>query len=494
MVATVTGVDRAFQTNIPARMDRLPWSRWHWLVITALGITWIIDGLEVTMIAAFGAVLQEPESLHFSSTEIGLLGTSYLAGAVLGALVFGYLTDRLGRKKLFTVTLGLYLVAALLTAFSWNFASFAFFRFLTGAAIGGEYSAINSAIDELIPARVRGWADLAINGTFWLGAAAGSLASIVLLDPRLFRPDLGWRLGFGLGAALGLIIIFLRNHVPESPRWLLTHGNPEEAKRVVEAIEREIEHERGPNSLSAVTKTIKIRPRAGVGFVELAGVMLKTYPRRTALGVSLIVSQAFLYNGVFFTFPLVLRNFYGVSADRTALYILPFALSNFLGPVLLGRFFDTIGRRPMIAATYTISAILLAVSGYLFQAQMLSPTTQTILWALVFFFASSAASAAYLTVSEIFPVELRGMVIALFFAAGTLVGGTVAPGLFGRLIDTGLRTNVFYGNLLASALLLLTVVVVAFFGVKAERASLEEIASPLSEVGDEGDGSAEPQS
>ena len=460
-------------------MDRLPWSRWHWLVITALGITWIIDGLEVTMIAAFGAVLQEPASLHFSSTQIGLLGTSYLAGAVLGALVFGYLTDRLGRKKLFTVTLGLYLVSALLTAFSWNFASFAFFRFLTGAAIGGEYSAINSAIDELIPARVRGWADLAINGTFWLGAAAGSLASIVLLDPRLFRHRPGLAPGIWLGAALGS-----RHHFPPRSRSreppLASDPRASSRGRAGRRGDREPDRARTRRRARSptVTKTIKIRPRAGVGFVELAGVMLKTYPRRTILGVSLIVSQAFLYNGVFFTFPLVLRNFYGVSADRTALYILPFALSNFLGPVLLGRFFDTIGRRPMIVATYTISAILLAVSGYLFQAEMLSPATQTVLWAVVFFFASSAASSAYLTVSEIFPVELRGMVIALFFAAGTLVGGTVAPGLFGRLIDTGSRTNVFYGNLLASALLLVTVVVVAFFGVKAERASLEEIATP----------------
>jgi MFS family permease len=493
MVVAAAGVDRAFQTNIPARMDRLPWSRWHWLVITALGITWIIDGLEVTMIAAFGAVLQEPASLHFSSTEIGLLGTSYLAGAVLGALVFGYLTDRLGRKKLFTATLGLYLVSAFLTALSWNFASFAFFRFLTGAAIGGEYSAINSAIDELIPARVRGWADLAINGTFWLGAAAGSLASIVLLDSRLFPTDLGWRLGFGVGALLGLVIIFLRDHVPESPRWLLTHGHRQEAERVVEAIESQIESEQGHDSLSTVTKKIKIRPRAGIGFVELAGVMFRTYPRRTVLGVSLIVSQAFLYNGVFFTFPLVLRNFYHVRADRTAFYILPFALSNFLGPLLLGRLFDTIGRRQMIAATYTISAILLAVSGYLFKAEMLSPTTQTILWAVVFFFASSAASAAYLTVSEIFPVELRGMIIALFFAAGTLVGGTVAPWLFGRLIDTGSRTNLFYGNLLASCLLAITVVVVVIFGVKAERAGLEEIAPPLSAVNDDEAASADDQ-
>jgi MFS family permease len=490
MVTASAKLDRPFRTNIPARMDRLPWSRWHWRVIIALGITWIIDGLEVTMIGAFGAVLEDPRSLHFSSTQIGLLGTSYLAGAVLGSLLFGYLTDRLGRKRLFTVTLGLYLVSAFLTAFSWNFASFAFFRFLTGAAIGGEYSAINSAIDELIPGRVRGWADLAINGTFWLGAAAGSLASIFLLDASLFRPDVGWRLGFGVGALLGLVIVFMRNHVPESPRWLLTHGFPREAKRVVDEIERQIQKEPGASALSKPRKTLKIQPRAGFGFGELISVMLRKYPRRTILGIALIVSQAFLYNGVFFTFPLVLHNFYGVPADRIGFYILPFALSNFLGPLLLGRFFDTIGRRPMIGGTYAIAAVLLALSGYLFKIAILTPITQTILWALVFFFASSAASAAYLTVSEIFPVELRGMVIALFFATGTLVGGTVAPGLFGRLIDTGSRLNVFYGNLFASALLAATVVVVILFGVKAERASLEEVAQPLSAVENAADSGA----
>ena len=310
------------------------------------------------------------------------------------------------------------MISALLTAFSWNFASFAFFRFLTGAAIGGEYSAINSAIDELIPARVRGWADLAINGTFWLGSAVGSLASIVLLDPRFFRLDLGWRLGFGLGAALGLVIIVLRGRVPESPRWLLTHGFPREAEDVVEKIERQIESEPGIGSLPEVTRSMTIRPRAGVGFGELVGVMLKTYPRRTVLGVSLIVSQAFLYNGVFFTFPLVLRNFFGVAANRIGYFILPFAFCNFLGPLVLGRFFDTIGRRPMIGGTYTISAVLLVVSGYLFQANVLTATTQTMLWALVFFFASPAASSAYLTVSEIFPVELRGMVIAALLRDG----------------------------------------------------------------------------
>lgn len=473
---------RPFQTRVPARMDRLPWSRWHWLVIAALGITWIIDGLEVTLIGAVSAVLQEKESLGFSGSQIGLLGTAYLAGAVLGALVFGYLTDRLGRKKLFTVTLGLYLIAAFATAFSWNFASFAVFRFLTGAAIGGEYSAINSAIDELIPARVRGWADLAVNGTFWLGSAAGSMLSVVILDRRLFPVDLGWRLGFGLGAAVGLVIIYLRRFIPESPRWLLTHGQPEEAERVVAELEREIESDPNVGKLPDVAdeESMTIHPRGPVGFGELAGVMLHQYPGRSILGLAMIVSQAFLYNGVFFTFVLVLRNFYDVHPDRAGVYLVPFAIGNFLGPLLLGRFFDTIGRKPMISATYTASALLLALTGWLFAADLLTPLTQTLLWSTVFFFASPAASSAYLTVSEIFPVELRGMIIALFFASGTLVGGTVAPWLFGSLIDTGSRVNVFYGYLLASVILLATVGVVAVFGVKAERTSLEEIAPPIS--------------
>ena len=469
-----------FRTQVPARMDRLPWSRWHWLVIAALGVTWIIDGLEVTLIGAVGAVLQDPGTVRLSASQIGLLGTAYLVGAVSGALLFGYLTDRMGRKKLFTVTLGLYLAAAFATAFAWDFWSFAVFRFLTGAAIGGEYSAINSAIDELIPARVRGWADLAVNGTFWLGAAGGSLASLVLLDRRLFDVDLGWRLGFGLGAALGLGVIFLRRYVPESPRWLLTHGEPEEADRIVADLERQIESDPAVGRLPEPEGWMTVRPRGPIGFGELAGVMLKTYPGRTVLGLALIVSQAFLYNGVYFTFPLVLANFYEVAPDRVGLYLLPFALSNFLGPVTLGRFFDTVGRKPMIAGTYTVAAALLALTGWLFDAGALTPATQTALWALIFFFASSAASSAYLTVSEIFPVELRGMVIALFFASGTLVGGTLAPWLFGSLVETGSRRNLFYGDLAAAGLLLATVAVVAVFGVKAEGASLEDVARPLS--------------
>jgi MFS family permease len=486
MTATAAVASPLVKTNIPARMDRLPWGRWHWRVILALGVTWIIDGLEVTLVGAISGVLQDPRSLHFTSEQIGLLGTAYLVGAVLGALVFGYLTDRLGRKRLFTITLALYLVAAFLTAFSWDFRSFAVFRFFTGAGIGGEYSAINSAIDELIPARVRGRVDLGINGSYWLGAALGSLATLVLLDPHWLPVDLGWRLGFGIGAVLGLIVIFFRNDIPESPRWLVTHGQEQEAERVTAEIEGHFA--RAGRPLEEVTHTMTIRPRGPIGFGLIARTMLRKYLRRSLLGLSLMVSQAFLYNAVFFTYAMVLTRFFGVPEGRTGLYLLPFAVSNFLGPLLLGGLFDTWGRKPMIAGTYTISALLLATTGYLFAAGHLTATSQTLLWTVIFFFASAASSSAYLTVSEVFPLELRGMAIALFFALGTAVGGTAAPWLFGRLIDTGSRTYLFYGYLFAAALLLIAVIATVFFGVKAEGASLEQVAEPLSSADDEGPG------
>jgi MFS family permease len=490
MSTEAAGRRKPFRTDIPARMDRLPWGRWHWRVVIALGITWIIDGLEVTLVGAISGVLQEPRSLHFSSAQIGQLGSAYLAGAVLGALFFGYLTDRLGRKKLFTVTLGVYLVAAFLTAFSWDFWSFAVFRFFTGAGIGGEYSAINSAIDELIPASVRGRVDLAINGTYWIGAAVGALATIVLLDPRLLPVDLGWRLGFGIGATLGLGIIFLRHHVPESPRWLMTHGYEQEAERVVADIERHFERDGRADALAPPQGTITIYPRGAVGFRLIAETMFRKYLHRSLLGLALMVSQAFLYNAIFFTYALVLTHFYRVPADRTGLYLLPFAVGNFLGPLLLGPLFDSVGRKPMIAGTYTVSALLLAVTGYLFAAGHLGATSQTVLWSIVFFFASAAASSAYLTVSEVFPLELRGMAIALFFAIGTATGGIGAPWLFGSLIGTGSRTNVFYGYLFASLLLLVAVAAEVVFGVKAERTSLELVAAPLSSIKDDHPGPA----
>ena len=477
------GPRRVYKSDIPARLDRLPWGGWHWRVVIALGITWIIDGLEVTLVGSISGVLQSEKSLNFSDEQIGQLGSAYLAGAVLGALFFGYLTDRLGRKKLFTVTLALYLVAAFATAFSWNFWSFAVFRFFTGAGIGGEYSAINSAIDELIPASVRGRVDLAINGTYWVGAAVGSLATIVLLDPRFFAVDLGWRFGFGIGALLGLVIIFYRHHVPESPRWLMTHGYPDEANRIVDEIEAHFDRE--GRDLPPAEGTIDVHPHRAVGFGKIAETMLRKYLRRTILGLALMISQAFLYNAIFFTYALVLIRFYGVAPDRTGLYLLPFAVGNFLGPILLGPWFDSVGRRPMIAGTYAISAVLLALTGYLFAAGHLTAATQTALWMVIFFFASAASSSAYLTVSEVFPLELRGMAIALFYAIGTASGGIMGPWIFGRLIETRSPWNLFYGYLGASALLLVAVGVTLAFGVKAERVSLEEIAEPLSAIGDD---------
>jgi MFS family permease len=369
--------------------------------------------------------------------------------------------------------------------FAWDFWSFAFFRFLTGAAIGGEYSAINSAIDELIPARLRGGVDLAINGTFWVGFAVGSLATIVLLDPRWFPINLGWRLGFGIGATLALIIIFFRTAVPESPRWLMTRGYQSAAERIVTEIERTIQSDPRTPQLPAAEKTITIRPHGPVGLGTIAKVLLRQYPRRTALGVAMIMSQAFLYNGVAFSFAMILAKFYGVGADRIGLYLMPFALGNFLGPLLLGRLFDTVGRKPMIASTFAVSATLLVLTGFLFERGALSPTTQTLAWGIIFFFASAAASSAYLTVSEIFPLELRGLAIALFYSTGTALGGPLASWLFGRLIDKGARIDILYGDCLAAFILIGTAIVVLFFGVKAERTSLEEVAAPLSAASDE---------
>jgi len=483
MIEPTAAPSTRLTTNIPARMDRLPWGPWHWRVVIALGVTWIIDGLQVTWVGSISGVLNKPETMHFVDRQIVLLGTFYLIGAVAGALGFGYLTDKLGRKKLFTVTLGVYMLGALCSAFAWNFASLATFLMITGAGIGGEYSAINSAIDELIPAKVRGRVDLAINGTYWLGAAAGSLSTLILLNPRFFPVDLGWRVGFATGALLGLVIIFYRNHVPESPRWLIAHGRLAEAEAVVSDIERHFTE--GGTVLAPADETITLEPRTDMGFGLIAKTMIETYPSRSVLGLTLLVSQAFLYNAVFFTYALVLIRYYGVNADRTGLYLLPFALGNFLGPVLLGHWFDTIGRKPMIAATYSISAVLLAITGWLFAREYLSATSQTALWTVIFFFASAASSSAYLTVSEIFPVEMRGMAIALYYAVGTTIGGTLAPYFFGRLIESGSRMNLYYGYLFAAGLLVVAVVTTILYGVKAEGASLESIASPLSRVSDE---------
>jgi MFS family permease len=462
-------------------MDRLPWSRFHWLVIVALGVTWVLDGLEVTLKGAISGVLQEARTLHFTSSEIGLIASFYLFGAVLGSLFFGYLTDRKGRKKLFYITLSVYLVGVGLTAFSWNLWSFCLFRFTTGSGIGGEYAAINSAIDELIPARLRGRVDLIINGSFWVGAAAGSLATLVLLDPNILPVDLGWRVGFGLGALIGLIIFFLRKYVPESPRWLATHGYCEQAERVVTDIESRIRKEKGED-LPEPEGKLTIRPQKSFGFGVIAKTMFKKYRTRSVLGLSLMISQAFLYNAIFFTYAMVLIRFYNVEAGRTGIYLLPFAIGNFIGPLVLGTFFDTIGRRPMISGTYALSGLILVFTGYFFAKGDLSAFSQTALWSVIFFFASAAASSAYLTVSEIFPLEIRALAISVFYSVGTATGGIVAPWFFGTLIGTGNRYNIMWGYLLGATLMLAAAGVEMVWGVKAERRSLEMVAQPVSAV------------
>jgi MFS family permease len=463
------------QTDIPARLDRLPWTAFHWLLITALGVTWVLDGLEVTVVSAVGNALLRPGTLGLTAAQVGAAQTFYLFGAIGGALLFGHLTDRLGRKKLFTVTLLIYLAGAVLTALSWNFLSFALFRMLTGMAIGGEYAAINSAIDELIPARLRGRVDLAINGTFWLGAMAGAAISIPLLNPRILPEWLGWRLAFGVGAAVGFGMIIARRFVPESPRWLMTHGRLDEAEKIMSSIEV---HAVG-HTLPPVQGRLTIHTGHQVGFKSIAHAMLVRYRRRAVLGLVLIASQAFFYNGISFSFPLVLGQFYAVPADRTGIYIFAMAAANFLGPLLLGPLFDTVGRRRMIAGTYALSGALILGTLPLFLRRDLTAETQTVVWAATFFLASAAASAGYLTVSEIFPLEMRALAIALFYALGTAIGGLGAPALFGRLLELGM-TPLAFGYVFGAALMLFAATTEWWLGIDAERKSLEDVTPPLS--------------
>ena len=462
-------------TDVPARLDRLAWGRFHSLVVLALGITWVLDGLEVTITGSIAGALKSSPVLRLTDAQIGLAASGYLAGAVAGALFFGWLTDRLGRKRLFTLTLGLYLVATAATAFSPNFWVFVLCRALTGAGIGGEYAAINSAIQELIPARYRGHTDLVVNGSFWLGAALGALTAVALLDPRWIDPELGWRLAFGIGAILGLGILALRRYIPESPRWLMLHGRIGEAEQVMAQIERL------SNAVPPLhpLPRLRLRPRQ-LRLADVARTLLRLYPQRTAVTLVLMASQAFFYNAIFFTYALVLGRFYGVADSDIGLYLLPFAAGNFLGPLLLGRWFDTLGRRPMIAATYLGSGVLLALTAWLFQHGVLNAQTQTLAWSVVFFVASAAASSAYLTASESFPLELRALAIALFYAVGTGVGGVVGPWLFGLLIGSGQRDAIAWGYYGGGALMLLAAAVVARWGVAAERRPLEDIAAPLS--------------
>jgi MFS family permease len=467
-------------TDIPARLDRLPWSRFHWLIVIGLGTVWILDGLEVTIVGSMSDALADPKTgLGLSSFDVGVAGAVYVAGACIGALFFGQLTDRFGRKKLFLITLAVYTTATVLTAFSmtplWYFAA----RFLTGAGIGGEYAAINSAIDELIPAKYRGRVDVAINGSFWVGAAGGALLTIPLLDPTMVDQEWGWRAAFGLGAILAIGILIVRRTVPESPRWLFIHGREDEGEEVVRDIERTVSEDLGKD-LPSVSETITVRQRKTIGLPLIAKTVFTMYPRRTILCFSLFVGQAFLYNAFFFTYGDTLTSFMGVK--QTGYYIAVFAVSNFAGALLLGPLFDTIGRVKMLTTTYAVSGILLIIAGLTLDSY--SATTLTMMGCAIFFLASAGASAAYLTASEVFPMETRALCIAFFYAIGTAAGGIAGPLLFGKLIDDAVTggegiSAIAIGYYIGGALMIAGGIVAAVLGVKAERQSLESIARPL---------------
>jgi len=477
-VGVTGGTGDTVRTDIPARLDRLPWSRWHWLVIIALGVTWILDGLEVTLVGSIAGALTSKDTLGLTTSQATAAGSFYLAGAVAGALFFGYLTDRFGRRKLFMITLGVYLIFTVATALAWGFWSFMIFRFLAGTGIGGEYSAINSAIDELIPARVRGRVALAINSSWWLGTAAAAGLTVVLLN--VLEPTIGWRVGFGLGAVLALGILFVRHLVPESPRWLLTHGRADEAEEVVQQIESEV-RKTHPNLPEPEGEPLEIEQRESIGFIAIAKHVMREYPDRGVLGFALMSSQAVLYNATLFGMVAILTTFFHASEANAPLYIIPFAFGNLLGPWLLGPLFDTVGRKVMISSTYIISGAILLVTAWLFHEQVLSALTLTICWSICFFFASAGASAAYLTVSEIFPMETRAMAIALFYACGTGVA-IAAPWTFGKLIETDSVTNVAIAFVIGGVIMIIGGIVEILLGVEAARKPLEAVARPINAV------------
>ena len=478
-----SGVETKITTAIPARLDRLPWARFHWLVVIGLGTVWILDGLEVTIVGSMSEALKPGDTgLGLTNFQVGLAGAIYVAGACVGALVFGQLTDRFGRKKLFILTLVMYTIATVLTAFSMNPVWYFACRFLTGAGIGGEYAAINSAIDELIPAKYRGRVDLAVNGTYWGGALLGASGSFLLLNHDLVAQDWGWRIGFFIGPVLGLVIIYVRRHIPESPRWMITHGQSAEAEQIVDDIEASVEARGVRLEQVPDDKAMLVKAKEEIPFRQLLHVFLRQYPDRTFLGVTMMITQSFLYNAIFFTYALVLQNFYHLSESTAALYFLPFAVGNLLGPLLLGHLFDTIGRRKMILSTYLIAGLVLLASAALFEAHLLNAVTHTLFWCVSFFFASAGASSAYLTVSEIFPLEVRGQAISYFFAVAQVVGA-LGPLLFGALVGDGTaRTPLFWGYVLGSGVMIVGGLVAFKFGIDAEGKGLEDVADPLSRV------------
>jgi MFS family permease len=470
----------AIRTNVPARLDRLPWSSWHWMIVIGLGTVWILDGLEVTIVGNVATRLSEPGSgISISSSEVtGLAAALYVAGACVGALFFGWLTDRFGRRRLFMITLGVYLIATALTALSWNAVWFFAFRFLTGFGIGGEYAAINSAIDELIPSRHRGRVDLMINGSYWLGAALGALLAIPALNESIFPADVGWRLTFAIGVVLGLVILLVRRNVPESPRWMFIHGHDRAAEELVDNVERRVEHEKNVE-LDEPDRDITIHQRKAISFLTIARTVVQEYPKRGALGLGLFIGQAFLYNAITFGYASILTTFFKIPSGQTGYYYVIIAVGNFVGPVVMAPLFDIVGRRPMITGTYVGSGVLLLITAWLFNQGMLSAITLTAAWTVVLFFASAGASSAYLTVSEIFPMETRALAIAFFYSIGTAAGGISGPLIFSALVSTGKTIDTTVAFVIGAALMILAGLVEIPFGVRAEQRSLEDIAEPL---------------
>ena len=479
MTSAAQNAVRTVKSLVPARLDRLPWSRFHTLIVIGLGVSWILDGLEAQIVSQNGYA----DTLHMDASAIGWAGTIYLIGQVAGALVFGWLSDRLGRRKLFFITLLIYLGGTLIAGLSPEGAAWFFFifRFIAGAGIGGEYAAINSAIDELIPAHYRGRVDIAINGTYWAGAALGAAANLVFLDPHIFADSWGWRLSFFLGPLLGVIIIFLRRGVPESPRWLMTHGREKEAEKTVGEIEERVAHDTG-SKLSEVpdSKAIEISPLTRVPFLRLLRVFIREYPKRTIVGLAMMITQSFLYNAIFFTYALALENFYGIPKDQTSWYFFPFAIGNLAGPLVLGHLFDIWGRRKMVLLTYGGAGLILLVSSALFQADALTATTQAVFWSAAFFLASAGASSAYLTVSELFPLEVRSRGISFFFSVAQ-VFGALGPVIYGGLIGDGHnRAGMAVGYYVGAGVMIAGGLITFILGVDAERKPLEEVADPLS--------------
>ena len=470
--------ERIIETSIPARMDALPWSPWHLRILTALGTSWILDGLEVTLVGSLAGVLESHDGLSLTDPQVTSAATIYLAGAVVGALFFGHLTDRLGRKKLFLVTLATYSVATVCTAFTHSFFPFAVCRFFTGLGIGGEYAAINSAVDELIPGKIRGTVDLFVNATFWIGATVGSLAALFLLGHHGIPPQTGWRYAFGIGGALGFFVLILRLFVPESPRWLMLRGREREADRIVDDIEARI-RKIGKQIPSPEGEPLKLATRDHTPIREIFAAMGGENKQRTFLGLALMIAQSFFFNAIFFTYALIGKRFYHVPDSALPLQLLPFAIASFLGPLLLGAFFDRIGRKPMITATYGIAGILLLALVFPFAHGSIGLRGLGIAFSVIFFVASSAASAAYLTVSEIFPLEIRAFAIAVFYSLGTLIGGVGAPALFGLLIASGSKAHVAAGYALGGTLMLAAAVCEHFIGIEAAGKSLESISKPL---------------